>query len=402
MSAMDANAGRFPPPLPPSVPPSLPPPLPGWPPAPYRMPPPGPPTGRFLGGEGAFFGLLARGSVLLLCTLGIYRFWLATDVRRFLWGNTEIAGDTLEYSGTALELLLGFLIAIALLLPINALIFLATFASGILKYAGGFGFVLLFVLGQFAVFRARRYRLTRTIYRGVRFYQTGSAVRYALMSTLWTLLIIATFGLAYPWAQASLERYKLRHTHYGTLDGHFAGSGTRLFLRGVLLWVAVMGPFIAATTKAIATIDWTRLANALDAPDKIKWDSLDTDYPELFVGGVALVGGIAWAVLAALVLYPSYRAIVQRWWIAGIRIGPIAATSALRTGQIYRAYLRMLGYGFLFALGASAVLGVVGFSLAGAVGTLASAEAVQITVAVFGVVSYMATMLGYSAIYQRR
>ena len=34
-------------------------------------------------------------------TLGIYRFWLATDIRRFLWSNTEIAGDSLEYTGTA-------------------------------------------------------------------------------------------------------------------------------------------------------------------------------------------------------------------------------------------------------------------------------------------------------------
>ena len=55
-----------------------------------------------------------------MVTLGIYRFWLVTDVRRFLWSNTEIAGEPLEYTGTALELLLGFLVAIALLIPIYA------------------------------------------------------------------------------------------------------------------------------------------------------------------------------------------------------------------------------------------------------------------------------------------
>ena len=57
--------------------------------------------------------------MLLAVTLGIYRFWLATDMRRFLWSNTEIAGDSLEYTGTARELLIGFLIAIAILVPIN-------------------------------------------------------------------------------------------------------------------------------------------------------------------------------------------------------------------------------------------------------------------------------------------
>src|SRR5688572_32750967 len=85
-----------------------------------------PPNGaRFAGDERAFWRLLIRGAVLLLVTLGIYRFWLVTDVRRALWNNTEIAGDYLEYIGTARELLLGFLIAIALLVPVNAMLFLA-------------------------------------------------------------------------------------------------------------------------------------------------------------------------------------------------------------------------------------------------------------------------------------
>ena len=59
-----------------------------------------------------------KGAALLLISLGIYRFWLMTDVRRFLWSNTEIAGETLEYDGVATELLLGFLFAIAILIPI--------------------------------------------------------------------------------------------------------------------------------------------------------------------------------------------------------------------------------------------------------------------------------------------
>lgn len=75
---------------------------------------------QFLGQRRYYWRLLIRGAVLLMVTLGIYRFWLVTDVRRFLWSNTEIAGEALEYTGTALELLLGFLVAIALLIPVYA------------------------------------------------------------------------------------------------------------------------------------------------------------------------------------------------------------------------------------------------------------------------------------------
>src|SRR6516164_7341368 len=73
---------------------------------------------QFLGKEGAYWRLRIKGAALVVLTLGIYRFWLATDVRRYLWSNTEIAGDTLEYNGLATELLIGFLFAIAILVPL--------------------------------------------------------------------------------------------------------------------------------------------------------------------------------------------------------------------------------------------------------------------------------------------
>ena len=52
-----------------------------------QPPAPANPT-RFAGNETAFWRLLIRGAVLLLATLGIYRFWLVTDVRRALWNNS--------------------------------------------------------------------------------------------------------------------------------------------------------------------------------------------------------------------------------------------------------------------------------------------------------------------------
>src|SRR5262249_35120581 len=154
----------------------------------------------------------------LLVTLGIYRFWLVTDTRRFLWSNTEVAGDGLEYIGTARELLLGFLIAVALLVPLNVLFFLGPFVKGTVgELSGVVAVVALALFGQFAVYRARRYRLTRTVYRGLRFHQTGSAWRYAVCALFWWGMIAITLGLAYPFAQASLERFKIRNTYYGEL-----------------------------------------------------------------------------------------------------------------------------------------------------------------------------------------
>ncbi len=356
---------------------------------------------RFLGSEWAFFRLLARGALFLSLTLGIYRFWLATDVRRFLWGHTEIAGDSLEYSGTARELLLGFLMAIALLAPVYALFAMTSELSG---WAGGMsglaGLVLLGLLGQFAVYRARRYRLTRTVYRGVRLHQTGSAVRYAVLAAAWFLAAVATAGLAWPWGQASLERYKMRHTFYGNLGGAFVGSGGRLFLRGALLWAIVMLPFLAGIVVAGAAVNWSALADAFAAGHPEPWAAIEMRNPDIGRAAVVALGAVSWAAVAAALLYPALRTMVLRWWISGLRIGDMSATSHLRSGQIYRAYLRFVGYCLLLALAA----GVLAAAATFAVGTLP--ESVRETtagelaaVALFlGV--YVLIALGYSTIYQ--
>src|SRR3984957_12348012 len=73
---------------------------------------------NFLGEEAVYWRLRVKGEALLMVPLRRYRFWFATDVRRFLWSNTEIGGETLEYTGLATELLGGFLLAIAIMVPL--------------------------------------------------------------------------------------------------------------------------------------------------------------------------------------------------------------------------------------------------------------------------------------------
>ena len=161
-------------------------------------------TVRFTGVNGAFRRLVTRGALLELVTFGFYRFWLTTDIRRHLWSNTEIDGDALEYTGRGKELLLGFLIALAVLVPIFLLYFLVGLAFERFKaFASLPLYAFFFMFGQFAVYRARRYRLTRTIWRGLRFWMTGSGWSYAGRSMLWALLLGPTIGFGYPWRMAA-------------------------------------------------------------------------------------------------------------------------------------------------------------------------------------------------------
>src|SRR6185436_20019159 len=93
-----------------------------------------------------------------------------------------------------------------------------------------------YLFGQFAIYRARRYRMTRTVWRGVRFWMTGSGWNYALRASIWGVAMIFSLGLVLPWRDAALERYKMQHTHYGDLQGSFEGKGSDFFKQAWWLW----------------------------------------------------------------------------------------------------------------------------------------------------------------------
>jgi uncharacterized membrane protein YjgN (DUF898 family) len=354
----------------------------------------------FLGADRDYWRLMLRGALLLMFTLGIYRFWLVTDMRRFQWSNTEVGGDSLEYTGTAFEILIGFLIAIALLVPIYSGFFFAALDLGPLgRIAGVLSFVLLAFLGQFAVYRARRYRLTRTVYRGIRFRQTGSAWRYAVCAMFWWAMIIVTLGLAFPVAQARLERFKMNNTYYGDLAGEFHGEARTLFWRGAPLWLLVVGPMIAGIAYGALRIDWgAAIAAATQDGDDV-FARIEGASPGFGAGVVIAILGCIWAVLAAMAVYPAFQALVLRWWLAGLRFGPVTTVSRVRTGQIYGIYMRLLGYSVLFSISA----GIAGSLATGIYALLAPIMPPllgEILVTAGLLVSYVVAALAYSTIYQ--
>ena len=355
---------------------------------------------RFLGQRPPYWRLLARGAALLMVTLGIYRFWLATDVRRFLWSNTEIAGEALEYTGTALELLIGFLVAIAILIPVYTAIFLAALDLSILgKLSGVMGFVALGVLGQYAIYRARRYRLTRTIYRGLRFHQEGSAWAYAFRAVLWWIVTALSLGLAYPFQLASLERYKMRNTFYGSLAGGFDASGLRLFVRGLPMWLLVFAPLALAVSGFIG-IDWKAFADAVaqggdDAMSKIEGSNPGLGAVIVFA---MLMGSVS--VTLAAILYPAFQAMVLRWWSSGLCFGTIEVRSRLSTRRVYGAYARFVGYALLFSITMGIVGSVALLAVAAVGGTSRFGAQGEIAATLAALVGYVITALGFSTIYR--
>lgn len=183
----------------------------------------------FTGKRGSLLGKLIKGFLLFLPTLGLYRFWLVTQKRRFYWSHTEIDGDPLEYTGSAVQLLVGFLIAVVIFLPMYGFFFYLSL-QGVDWIIWGYGAVaiVLYLLTGYAIYRSRRFRLTRTLWRGIRFHQSGSAWGYAWRRFGWSLLMLPTLGLAFPFMASSLWRYRISHTWFGDRQFNFSGKASTI------------------------------------------------------------------------------------------------------------------------------------------------------------------------------
>ena len=325
-------------------------------PPPRPGPPPLPPAPlTFSGDRTDFFRLVSRGAALELVTVGFYRFWLATDIRRHLWSNTLIDGDGAEYTGRGRELLVGFLFALAILVPIYLGYFLITVEFERLKAFASVPLLLgFFAFGQFAIYRARRYRLTRTVWRGVRFWMDGSGWAYAWRAVLWGLLVVLTLGLALPWREAALERYKMEHSYYGDLQGSFEGSGWEFFKRVWPFWL--LAPFSIV---------------------------LFPTFP---------------------FLYAQFKAREWNWWVSGIRFGPVRLKSHLPHNALYRVYWPIIGWYFLLSVAASVYFGlcavlVKALSSGGLHGPAAAiAISKSIPLVVMTVIGYLALILSLNVV----
>jgi uncharacterized membrane protein YjgN (DUF898 family) len=316
-----------------------------------RMPPPALPARvSFSGDRGDFRRLVTVGALLELVTVGFYRFWLTTDIRRHLWAHTAIDGDAAEYTGRGGELLIGFLFALAIIVPVYLAYFLAGLeAERIKAFASIPLFAFLYVFGQFAIYRARRYRLTRTVWRGVRFWMSGSGWAYAGRAVLWGFLMLLTLGLILPWREAALERYKMRHSYYGDLQGSFEGRGWEFFKRAWWIWLVIMALIVSLVVVPLA----------LRSPALLPLAKMIISLASLMI-----------PVLAPF-LYGMFKAAEWRWWLSGIRFGGVRLESSLGRGALIGLYWKVIGWSLALmvalvaylALGASLLASMSGLPL---------------------------------------
>jgi uncharacterized membrane protein YjgN (DUF898 family) len=197
-------------------------------------------TIAYQGSPWSLAGLGLINFLLTLVTLGVYSFWGRTEVRRRIWSSVRINGEPLEYTGRGKELFIGFIVVFGcILLPIILLIVAVQILAGP-EYGAAilipFYIVFPFLFGM-AVYRTRRYRMSRTRWRGIRGAVIGSPASYA-WGHYWTMILsLFAGGFLTPWRTNYLYRRLTNDMRFGDQPFSYKGKAGPLYPPFAVAWI---------------------------------------------------------------------------------------------------------------------------------------------------------------------
>ncbi|MBT3533444.1 MAG: DUF898 domain-containing protein [Rhodospirillaceae bacterium] len=199
-------------------------------------------------------------TLLNILTMSIYRFWGKTRVRQYLWRQTHFMDEPLEYTGSGGELFKGFLaVFFLILLPLGTInnlasVYLDPDSTEFIVFNALFYLAIFFLVGM-AIYRARRYRLSRTRWRGIRGAMVGSSAQYAIRYLMFWALTLASLGWAYPWMQVGLFKRIMEETRFGDRAFRVTATLGPLYRVFAICWFGalVLGLGIFAAIEYLTT-----------------------------------------------------------------------------------------------------------------------------------------------------
>lgn len=210
--------------------------------------------------------------LLSIITLGFYRFWAKTNVRKHIWSSVHINGEPLEYTGTGMELFKGFLMVFfCLILPYILAVAAATFVQGpespIAVALQGAFFLAIYVLWGFAIYKARKFQLSRTNWRGIRGTLVGNAMTYSLLYFGSILAKSMSMGWATPVMNTVLAEQITNDMRFGDAAFKFKGRAGPLYPTYALCWILTLVAIVAVITIFVVSSTLSSELKSIFSPD---------------------------------------------------------------------------------------------------------------------------------------
>ncbi|MBI4725113.1 MAG: DUF898 domain-containing protein [Rhodomicrobium sp.] len=278
-------------------------------------------------------GLCILNILLIIVTVGIYWFWARAEYRRYMWQMVRVNNEPLEYTGTGMELFIGYLkLFFFVLLPIIALIVAGQLALGP-EHPAIVGGIALIYIGVFylyfvGIFRAHRYILSRTRWRGIAFGLGGNAAAYAWTSIWSGFLIGFTLGWLLPWRMTALRRRLTSAMRFGSVPFRFEGGSGPLYVPFAAVWlcaIALYGAFIAGYVSVLTTV----LEQGMQPTDPKLPLTVLQNLPQITVWLVLA------AILALMIIGSWFEARKLTVFARATKIGPLDAELQASGGSVF-------------------------------------------------------------------
>ena len=199
---------------------------------------------EFTGDWREFAPIAFTNLLLSIVTLGIYIFWARTRERKYLWSRTRFIDDRLEWMGTGLELFIGYVLAIVLFFIPFAVLNLVLQGVLLRGHPGAAAliglclYLFLLYLAGVAIFRALRYRLSRTYWHGIRGGSNSQGFAFG-WAYLWrTLAGSLALGLLIPWSMTSLWNERWNEMSFGPHEFDSNAHPDSIFVKFLLFYLA--------------------------------------------------------------------------------------------------------------------------------------------------------------------
>ena len=177
---------------------------------------------RFEGSGGEYFKIWIVNLALTIVTFGVFSAWAKVRNKRYFYGNTQIEGHGFDYHGSPLRILLGRVIALAILLGYSGTVHFAPALT--------FVWVLFFLFAvPWLVVSSLRFNARNSSFRNIRFDFTGTYGGAMGAYIGWPLLAAITLFTTYPLARRARDQYNINNHVFGGRKFHAQIPGAAMY-----------------------------------------------------------------------------------------------------------------------------------------------------------------------------
>jgi uncharacterized membrane protein YjgN (DUF898 family) len=188
---------------------------------------------HFTGSGGEYFGIWIVNLLLTIVTLGIYSAWAKVRRLQYFYRHTEVAGSSFDFHGSPGRILVGRVIALAMLIAYNYSVRLRSPLTIVIL--AGIAVVMPWLLRN-----SFRFRLYNTSWRGTRFHFRGTVAGAYRVFLLNGFLTLITLYVMAPFMHQRLKAYQHDNSWFGRTRCSFHARAGQFYVIYLLLLATIV------------------------------------------------------------------------------------------------------------------------------------------------------------------